>query len=112
MRIPHRVPIQRLKRLCPSATRASCCSAGPMCVLLNEGWLRPPSTKELPSLACFLRSAFPDSSGSWLGGVASFSPLTRDHGLCHLTCCGLGSILACVASPCLVLALLPKSPSR
>ncbi len=80
------------ERLCPSATRASCCSAGPMCVPLNEGWLRPPSTKELPSLACFLRSAFPDSSDSWLGEAASFSPQTREHGLCHLGCRGLRSI--------------------
>jgi len=101
------VPIQRLKRLCPSTTRASCCSAGPMCVPLNEGWLRPPSTKGLQSLACFLRSAFPDS---WIVAGRGSQFFTGDSR--HV--CIAWVVVVCVrfrpgaARACVVRALLRK----
>jgi len=69
MRISHRVPIQRLKRLCPSATRASCCSAGPMCVPLNEGWLRP----RAPRVA--VASLFPQSRSGFLDSCWARQPV-------------------------------------
>src|SRR5947209_20456771 len=104
MRISHRAIIRLSRRLSPSATRASFCSAGPMCVRPNEGWPRPPSVKGLQSRVFFPKLAFRDFLDSWLGGVACFSPETLGHGPYHLGCRGMRSIWAGLALACVVAA--------
>src|SRR5204862_8089332 len=79
MRISHRAIIRLSRRLSPSATRASFCSAGPMCVPPNEGWPRPPSVEGLRALVFFPKLAFRAFFDSWLGGGAGFPAEALGH---------------------------------